>query len=78
MKTVIWRAYTDALPSKGSLSLKVHDMDARCELCGSPSETTTHALLHCPHAKSVWTNTPFVDLVNAGPFSSMVDVLDAV
>jgi len=47
MKTFILRACTDALPSNGSLSLKVHDMDARCELCGSPSETTIYPLLHC-------------------------------
>ncbi|KAJ8427990.1 LOW QUALITY PROTEIN: hypothetical protein Cgig2_028000 [Carnegiea gigantea] len=30
MKAFIWRACTDALPSKSSMSLKVHDMDASC------------------------------------------------
>ncbi|KAJ8436283.1 hypothetical protein Cgig2_023334 [Carnegiea gigantea] len=78
MKTFIWRTCTAALPSKGSLSLKVHDMGASCELCRSPSETTIHVLFHYPQVESVRTNTPFADLVNIGPFSSMVDVLDTV
>ena len=54
VKIHLWRACMDALPSLQCLSHRHLISDPLCPLCQSDSETVTHALWACPHARNVW------------------------
>jgi hypothetical protein len=58
VKIHLWRACMDALPSRQCLSRRHLISDPLCPVCQSDSETVTHALWACPHARNVWALIP--------------------
>ncbi|KAJ8441642.1 LOW QUALITY PROTEIN: hypothetical protein Cgig2_019776 [Carnegiea gigantea] len=78
IKDFIWQACPDSLPSKRALANKIQKIDARCELCRSPFKSVTHALFNCPYAENIWASTLFTNLVQEGPFRSVIDAIDKV
>ena len=54
IKTLLWRATSDALPSRVNLMKRKVFSDATCQVCGSEPETSLHALWQCPKLALVW------------------------
>ncbi|KAK9985759.1 hypothetical protein SO802_030710 [Lithocarpus litseifolius] len=54
VKTLMWRAGSDSLPSKSNLRKRKIPIDDTCSNCGLESETTMHAIWSCPLLVSVW------------------------
>ena len=54
IKTLLWRAASDALPTRVNLMKRKVLTEASCQLCGSMSESSLHALWLCPKLGSVW------------------------
>ncbi|XP_075670266.1 uncharacterized protein LOC142640041 [Castanea sativa] len=54
VKTVLWRAGSDALPSRANLKKRKIINEDLCPGCNLESETTHHALWLCPALSSVW------------------------
>lgn len=53
-KEFCWRAASGFLPTASSLIKKGVSIDSKCTLCDSGSEDSTHLLLSCEFAVSVW------------------------
>ena len=58
VKIHLWQACMNALPSRQCLSRHHLLPDSVCPVCQSDSETVTHALWTCPHARNVWALIP--------------------
>ena len=74
IKIFAWRACVNGLPSMKNLNHRGVHCSSFCPLYDKAIETTTHALLHCDHAKmtwAFWNNCP-VDLSSS--FSDLVDI----
>lgn len=54
----LWRACTNALPTKEGLCKRGIDVNPLCEMCGEEVETLKHTLLLCPVAIHSWGQTP--------------------
>ena len=54
VKTLIWRAGTDSLPSKANLMKRKVVCNDFCPECKSESESSFHALLACCAVAPVW------------------------
>ena len=54
VKTMLWRAGSNILPSKANLKKRKIASDDLCPGCKLKSETTIHALWSCPALASVW------------------------
>ncbi|XP_075640643.1 uncharacterized protein LOC142612431 [Castanea sativa] len=54
VRTFIWRACLDVLPTKANLARRKVRIDDRCSICCQQSETTCHILWECPLARNVW------------------------
>ena len=73
MKIFAWRACINGLPILYNLRCRGLNSVGFCSLCDKCMETTTHALIHCAHAKDTWAlllDCP-IDLVAAE-----LDILD--
>ncbi|KAL9668686.1 hypothetical protein QQ045_006224 [Rhodiola kirilowii] len=54
---LIWRIYTDSLPSKMSLHRRrvlLREPDLLCVLCGEAQEETDHLIVHCDWSRRLW------------------------
>jgi hypothetical protein len=49
-----WRVMHEFMPSRANLNRQHIDPIANCESCGTPKETTFHALVECPAAREFW------------------------
>ena len=54
VRTFIWRACSNILPTKANLLRKNMQVDPTCSVCGQHEETTEHILWECPLAHKVW------------------------
>ena len=54
VKKIIWRACLNLLPTTKNLYIKHVRQDNCCPRCQSGNEDVLHALVLCPHARSVW------------------------
>ena len=54
IKTFIWKACQDILPTKVNLRCRQVLEDATCEACGLDSKTTGHLLWDCQRARETW------------------------
>lgn len=54
IRTFLWRACSNCLPTRDNLRRKKIQLQATCELCQSGPETVTHILWSCPFARNVW------------------------
>ncbi|XP_030940521.1 uncharacterized protein LOC115965822 [Quercus lobata] len=54
VKTFIWRACSNMLPTRMNLQQQKVQVDQRCELCCQQPETCAHFLWECPFARNVW------------------------
>ena len=54
IKTLLWRAASDALPSRVNLMKRKVLFDATCQACGSEPESSLHALWMCSKLDIVW------------------------
>ncbi|XP_030940020.1 uncharacterized protein LOC115964934 [Quercus lobata] len=50
----MWRAISDALPTRLNLVRRKILNDANCQLCGLVQESSMHALWSCPNLLGVW------------------------
>ena len=57
VKTLLWRAGSDSLPSKANLLKRKVLVDDICPNCNIESETSFHALWSCTELTSVWEGT---------------------
>ena len=53
VRSFIWRATTKCLPTMLALRSKHVEVSTRCPVCNGNPEDTVHALVKCPHARSV-------------------------
>ena len=53
-KTLMWRAISNALPTRVNLVKRKVPFDATCQLCGLEQESTLHALWSCPKLNGIW------------------------
>lgn len=49
-----WRVVHDYMPCRANLHRRHIDQIANCETCGTPKETSFHALVECTMARSFW------------------------
>jgi hypothetical protein len=54
VKTFLWQASNDILPTRANLHKKGILSDPLCPVCGLESETVVHILWSCPSASDVW------------------------
>ena len=54
IKNFVWRACQNILPTKSNLYCRQVINSEVCEVCNKSCETTSHVLLHCDFATSVW------------------------
>uniref|UniRef100_A0A7N2LAI0 Reverse transcriptase zinc-binding domain-containing protein n=1 Tax=Quercus lobata TaxID=97700 RepID=A0A7N2LAI0_QUELO len=54
IRTFIWRACSNCLPTRDNLHRRRVRVEPTCELCKQEPETTTHILWTCPFARNVW------------------------
>ena len=54
MKTLLWRAISNALPTRANLVKRKVLTDPNCQACGEALESPLHALWSCPKLNSVW------------------------
>ena len=54
VRTFIWRACTNCLPTRDNLHCRRVRVDPTCEMCKQEPETTSHVLWTCPFARNVW------------------------
>ena len=54
IKKILWRACSDALPTRCNLLRRKVLDDPTCPQCGIESESTLHALWECSQLRSVW------------------------
>ena len=54
VRTFMWRACLDVLPTKANLAQRKVRIDTRCSLCCQQNETTCHISWECPLARNVW------------------------
>ena len=74
VKTLLWRAGSDALPSKANLLKRRILSDASCPGCNIENESSFHALWSCPCLLPIW-NSHFGWLIKkAHNCSSMLDL----
>ncbi|XP_012842431.1 PREDICTED: uncharacterized protein LOC105962665 [Erythranthe guttata] len=59
IKIFVWRAAWDIIPTKGALFRRHITSDPFCNLCGTRTETTVHALIGCRDLPKVWQSEPF-------------------
>lgn len=75
VKTLIWRAGSDSLPSKSNLRKRKISIDVMCSNCGLEPETSLHAIWSCPSLMQVW-NVHFGWLVSETSMAlSFLDVV---
>ncbi|KAL0008579.1 hypothetical protein SO802_010081 [Lithocarpus litseifolius] len=75
VKTLLWRAGTDSLPSKANLLKRRVLTDDLCPSCNLKSETSFHALWSCTELSSFW-ETKFAWLINLSKdCNSFVEVI---
>ncbi|XP_026444346.1 uncharacterized protein LOC113344629 [Papaver somniferum] len=64
VKIFIWKCHENILPSNSVLARFVNRDNNACSMCNSDSlETPVHILLHCLFGKSVWSLTPYADII---------------
>ena len=56
VKTMLWRACREALPTKQALVRRKVIDDPVCERCCNSTENSLHALWRCPELDPVWAN----------------------
>ena len=54
VKTFMWRACYNVLPTKSNLARQKVQIDPKCSFCGQQDETTQHILWEYPFARNVW------------------------
>ena len=54
MRSFAWRVAVDALPTNSCKARRHLNVPAHCPLCGADEENSFHALIVCPHARSLW------------------------
>ena len=54
IKTLLWRAISNALPTRANLVKRKVLTDPNCQACGEAQESPLHALWSCPRLNSVW------------------------
>ena len=54
MRTFIWRACLNCLPTRDNLNHRRMGVDLTCVMCKKEPETTSHVLWTCPFARNVW------------------------
>ena len=54
VRTFIWRACSNCLPTRDNLHRRRVSIDRTCEMCKQEPETTSHVLWTCPFARNVW------------------------
>ena len=54
VRTFIWRACSDMLPTRTNLCQRKIPLDPICAICNQHDETVTHTLWGCPRARNVW------------------------
>jgi len=56
IKLFSWRACAGILPTALLLSSRIPNFSMACAVCGHPEKSTTHVILDCPLALSIWTD----------------------
>uniref|UniRef100_A0A7N2MF44 Reverse transcriptase zinc-binding domain-containing protein n=1 Tax=Quercus lobata TaxID=97700 RepID=A0A7N2MF44_QUELO len=54
VRTFLWRACSEILPTRANLARKRLPIDPRCDICRHEEETVCHVLWECPLATNVW------------------------
>jgi hypothetical protein len=68
VKTFLWRAFNNALPTRENLFKRHVAEDPCCSICGNAAENTLHAIWSCPSARDVWggDSSPFHKCASQG------------
>jgi hypothetical protein len=78
VKTFMWQACSEILPTKANLYRKKIISSPLCPVCELESETVAHVLWACPAAKDVWTESLksiHKCSLMSGNFGAIVDML---
>ena len=78
IKTFIWRAYRDILPTKVNLTRRKILLDAGCDCCEVGVESTDHILLSYTYSDMVWKSTCLWGNMSHSTNLSFVDVADQI
>ena len=54
VRTFIWQACSDILPTRTNLCQRKIPLDPACAVCNQHDETVAHALWGCPMARNAW------------------------
>ena len=78
IKTFIWRACRDVLPTKANLTRRKFLFDVGCECCEDGVKSIDHILLSCTYADKVWKSTCLREIMSHCINLSFVDVVDQI
>ena len=78
IKTFIWRACRDILPTKANLARRKFLFDARSGCCEDGMEFTDHILLSCTYSDMVWKSTCLREIMSHCTNLPFVDVADQI
>ena len=78
IKTFIWRACRDILPTKTNLTRRKFLFDVGCGCCEDGVESTDHVLLSYAYSDKVWKSTCLREIMTHCTNISFVDVADQI
>jgi ribonuclease HI len=78
VKTFMWRACQEALPTKAGLFRRKVIPSPGCDNCGAVSEDCIHALWQCPVISQVWSLVPTMPEAQKKCYNSFYDLVKHV
>ena len=77
IKTFIWRACNDSLPTRTKLFNKKVLHSFSCVLCYEEAKTCDHLFLECSFAQAVWLQSPLLNEYRLYPKMKFMDAMNA-
>ena len=75
VKTLLWRACREAMPTKSALFRRTISTDPHCVRCHASSENSLHALWSCPELDPVWSDLQLWSVRGAVQFMDFKEIL---
>ena len=78
IKSFIWRACNDSLPTRTKLFDRKISNSFSCALCNDEAETNSHLFLECSFTQSLWMQTHFWNGLQLPQQINFIDVVEVV
>ena len=77
IKTFVWRACNDSLPTRTKLLERKFLHSFSCVLYNEEAETCDHLFLECSFAQAVWLQSPLLNDYRCYPNMKFIDAMNA-